>query len=67
MHGRYPEVKREVLLAGNLRLLSPCFFTKMAEAVLVLLAAILYVFLFCNILCLVLKMNQREKNTRGAM
>lgn len=66
MPGRHSEVKREILLAGSLRPLSPFFFRKVAEAVLVLLAAILYVCLFCNIFCLVLKMNQREKNTRGA-
>lgn len=67
MHGRYPEVERDILLAGSLRPLSRFFFRKITEALLVLLAAILYMCPFCNILCLVPKLNQSEKkNTRGA-
>lgn len=58
-------MERDILLAGSLRPLSRFFFRKITEVPLVLLAAILYMCPFCNILCLVLKMNQSEKKIPG--
>lgn len=68
MHGRgYPEVKREVLLAGSWRPLSCFFFQKNGRSSAhSLLLWFLILCPFCGILSLVLNMNQWEKNTMGA-